>query len=81
MKTAIVIQGTYDGRAFIPAEPMPDAIGHAELIVVPEQPAMPDAPKRPSIWDAIGKLPVEQQRSAEDIDAQIREERDSWGDR
>lgn len=80
MKTAIVIEGTYDGRAFIPAEPLPDTEGRAELIVIPEQPAPASAPGH-SFWDAVGKLPPERQRSAEDIDAQVREERESWDDR
>jgi hypothetical protein len=81
MKTAIVIPGTYSGRTFIPDGPLPDAVGRAELIVVPtEQPTSTNA-GGPSFWDAVGKLPPEQQRTAEDIDEQIREERASWGDR
>ena len=81
MKTAIIIQGTYSGRTFVPDGPLPDADGRAELIVVPDdKPATPQQQPH-SAWDAIGKLPPEQQRSAEDIDQQIREERASWGDR
>ena len=81
MKTAIIIQGTYSGRTFIPDGPLPDAVGRAELIVVPEESAAPTGqPKgKRSAFDFFGKAPV--LRSREDIDAQIREERDSWGDR
>ena len=82
MKTAIIIQGTYSGRTFVPDGPLPDAVGRAELIVVPDDKAAAPPSSQPhSAWDAIGKLPPEKQRTAEDIDAQIREERDSWGDR
>ena len=80
MKTAIIIPGTYSGRRFIPDGPLPDADGRAELIVVPNDAgATPAAPH--SAWHAVGKLPPERQRTAEDIDRQIREERESWGDR
>jgi hypothetical protein len=80
MAMEIVIRGTYAERTFIPNGPLPDATGSAELIVRPEANPTDAAPKHSS-WDAVGKLPPEQQRSAEDIDAQIREERESWGDR
>jgi hypothetical protein len=78
MTTAIIIRGTYSARTFIPDGPLPDTAGTAELIVVPAAGA---EPVRHSAWDAIGKLPPERQRSREDIEAQIREERESWGDR
>jgi hypothetical protein len=79
MKTAIIIQGTYSGRTFVPDGPLPDAVGRAELIVVPEENAAPTGQAKHSAFDLFGKAPV--LRSREDIDAQIREERDSWGDR
>lgn len=80
MATPIIIRGTYAARTFIPDEPMPDTEGSAELTVVPSE-ATPTPKPQHSVWDAVGKLPIEQQRTAEDIDAQIREERESWGDR
>lgn len=80
MTTPIIIRGTYARRTFIPDEPMPDTEGIAELKVVPSATATTPKPSH-SFWDAVGKLPPEKQRTAEDIDAQIREERDSWGDR
>jgi hypothetical protein len=77
MSEAIVVRGTYAGQAFIPAEPMPLVEGPAELIVFPRA-ATPPAGQPQSIFDLFGKAPV--LRSAEDIEAQVREEREAWGD-
>ena len=74
MQQALVIRGRYQGQAFVPNEPMPQVEGSAELIVFPANPT-----KSKSIFDLFGKAP--HLRSAEDIDAQIREERESWGER
>ncbi|HZL35968.1 MAG TPA: hypothetical protein VFC78_11700 [Tepidisphaeraceae bacterium] len=53
---------------------------HPRLLEGASVHAVEDTPARPpSIFDFIGKAPVK--RSAQDIDQQIREERDSWGDR
>jgi len=77
MPQALVIRGRYANRTFIPGEPLPAIEGEAQLIVIPtqtDQPAVPAA----SIFDLMGKAP--RLRSAEDIAAQIREEREGWGE-
>ena len=43
-----------------------------------EQERLPKEPNRGSIHDAFGK--AEQPRTAEDLDAQLAEERAAWGD-
>jgi hypothetical protein len=78
MDATIIIHGKIAEKQFISDEPMPDVEGPAELIVHPKD--TPQEEKtRTSIFDLFGK--AEHLRSAEDIDAQIREERESWGDR
>ena len=78
MDTAIVIHGKIAERQFVSDEPMPDVEGLAELIVYPKD--LPQKEKTgTSIFDLFGK--ADHLRSAEDIDAQIREEREAWGDR
>lgn len=72
MNTPLVIRGRYLGQVFVPDEPLPLVEGRAELIV------FPTSPTAPSIFDLIGKAP--QLRSAADIDAQTRAERDAWGE-
>ncbi len=76
MNPALVIRGRYQNQTFVPDEPMPLVEGRAELIVFPAA-ARPNVP--PSIFDLFGKAP--RLRSAEDIDAQVREEREAWGER
>jgi hypothetical protein len=78
MDTAIVIHGIISDRQFISNEPMPDVEGTAELIVYPKDAAR-EKKSEASIFDLFGK--AEHLRSGEDIDAQIREEREAWGDR
>jgi hypothetical protein len=51
------------------------AEGPAQLIVFPGTPA---APPTCSVFDLFGKAP--RLRTAEDIAAQVREERDAWGE-
>jgi hypothetical protein len=77
MSEAIVVRGTYAGQVFIPGEPMPLVEGSAELIVFPRANPQPSAPPL-SIFDLFGKAPI--LRSAEDIEAQVREEREAWGE-
>jgi hypothetical protein len=77
MTHAIVIRGRYVGQEFVPNEPMPVAEGTAELIVFPNGGETPPAAGG-SIFDLFGK--AKQLRSGEDIDAQIGEERESWGE-
>ncbi len=78
MDAAIVIHGVLSERQFVADEPLPDVEGPAELIVYPKDAAKPVLPGK-SMFEFFGKAP--QLRSAEDIDAQVREERDAWGDR
>ena len=78
METAVVIRGKLANRAFVSDDPMPALEGPAELIVYAPTPAPTDADET-AMFDLFGKAP--QLRSAEDIDAQVREERDSWNDR
>ena len=70
MTPALVIRGRYAGQHFVPDEPMPAVEGTAELIVYPTS-STPGS--RASIFDLFGK--ARQLRTAEEIDAQIREER------
>jgi hypothetical protein len=78
MDTAIVIHGKIAEKQFVSDEPMPDVEGPAELIVYPKG-ATQQVPTGRSMFEFFGKAP--QLRSAEDIDAQVREEREAWGDR
>jgi hypothetical protein len=73
MDQTLIIRGRYVGRTFIPDGPLPDAEGSAELVITPT----PQAQR--SIVDAFGAAPV--LRSGDDILAQVRAERDEWGDR
>ena len=77
MSEAIVVRGVYAGQIFIPSEPMPNVEGSAESIVFPRAKS-PPATQPQSIFDLFGKAPI--LRSAEDIEAQVRAEREAWGD-
>jgi hypothetical protein len=70
----LVVRGRYVGRTFIPNGPLPDANGTAELIITPTP-----LQARGSVADAFGTAPV--LRSGDDILAQVRAERDDWGER
>jgi hypothetical protein len=74
MDQTLIVRGRYAGRTFIPDGPLPDAEGTAELVITPTPPQA-----RGSIADAFGTAPV--LRSEDDILAQVRVERDEWGDR
>jgi hypothetical protein len=74
MDQTLIVRGRYAGRTFIPDGPLPDAEGPAELVITPT-PAQP----RGSVADAFGTAPV--LRRGDDILAQVRAERDEWGDR
>lgn len=76
MAEALVIHGRYAGQTFIPDEPLPVAEGTAQLIVFPR--TRPGTPAEGSIFDLFGKAP--QLRTGADIEAQVREERDAWGE-
>lgn len=77
MSAALVIRGRYVGQTFISNEPLPTTEGMAELIVIPDQPPAPPAPSG-SIFDLFGKAPC--LRSLADIQTQLREEREAWGE-
>ena len=74
MEQTLVVRGRYVGRTFIPDGPLPDAEGPAELVITPAKPQ-----GRGSVADAFGTAPV--LRTGDDILAQVRAERDEWGDR
>lgn len=74
MDQTLIVRGRYAGRTFIPDGPLPDAEGVAELVITPTRPQT-----RGSVADAFGTAPV--LRTGDDILAQVRAERDEWGDR
>jgi len=72
----LVIHGKVVNKSFVSDEPMPDLEAPAELIVY-APPA--DGPRpRKSMFDVFGK--AQRLRSAEELDAQLREERDAWNE-
>ena len=74
MNATLVIRGRYTGRRFVPDEPLPETEGSAELVITPGEPV-----RRGSVADAFGKAAV--LRSGEDIAAQLRADRNDWGER
>lgn len=74
MEHPLIVRGWYAGRTFFPDEPLPDGEGTAELFIT----LMPPQP-RGSVADAFGRAAVS--RSKDDILAQVRADRDAWGDR
>lgn len=74
MGETVVVRGRYTNRTFIPDGPLPDAHGVAELVISPTP-----VPTSGSVADAFGTAPV--LRTADDILAQVRADRDEWGDR
>jgi len=74
MEQTLIVRGRYSGRTFIPDGPLPDEDGTAELVITFTLPRA-----RGSVADAFGTSPV--LRSADDILAQVRADRDEWGDR
>lgn len=74
MDQTLTIRGRYVGRTFIPDGPLPDAEGAAELRITPVSPGTGG-----SVADAFGRAAV--LRSGDDILAQVRADRDEWGDR
>lgn len=74
MEQTLIIRGRYVARTFIPDGPLPDEEGTAELVITPTQPQA-----RGSIADAFGRGAV--LRSGGDILAEVRADRDEWGDR
>ena len=78
MNGSLVIHGKVSGQVFVPDEPMPDIEGPAELIVYADVEAQSATFGARSVYEFIGKS--SEPRSAEELDAQLREERDSWSD-
>lgn len=74
MSQSLIVRGRYAGRTFIPDGPLPDAEGAAELVITPTPPRAGG-----SVADAFGTAPV--LRAGDDILAQVRADRDEWGDR
>ena len=77
MNQTVTVRGRYVDKTFIPDGPLPVVEGEAELVITPS--VTPTNPKRGSIADAFGKATT--LKSAEELAARIREERDSWGER
>jgi len=79
MERAIVVRGELaDARHIELEEPITEIRGKVEVIVRSLHEEHVEAPE--DIFDFIASLPPGT-RSKEDIDRQIREERESWGDR
>jgi hypothetical protein len=74
MSDMMIICGHYTGRTFVPDGPLPDAEGVAELVIT----LSVDRPTV-SIADAFGT--ATELRSAAEILAKSRADRDDWGDR
>ena len=77
----VALRARFDGqRIEVPAELRGVAPGEVLIVYLADEKQRESAQAgRPSIWDAIGK--GENGRSAADIHAQVRADRDSWGDR
>jgi hypothetical protein len=78
MERGVVVRGRLHGRHLDLDESVDQLEGEVEVVVGAVEPA----PAKPaeSIFEFIRKLPPGS-RTKEDIDRQIAEERDSWGDR
>jgi hypothetical protein len=74
MEQTLIVRGRYTGRTFIPNGPLPDEEGTAELVITPTLPG-----PRTSVADAFSTAQI--LRSGADILAQVRADRDEWGDR
>jgi len=78
MERGVVVRGRLHGRHIDLDEPVDQIDGEVEVVVR----AVEHTPAKPveSIFEFIRKLPPGT-RTKEDIDRQIAEERDGWGDR
>ncbi len=78
MHKMIVVKGRLTGpRSVELAEPVPQAVAEVEVLIRATEEGNG---QRESVADFLRRIPPGT-RSKEDIDRQIREERDSWGDR
>ena len=73
MDNTLIVLGRYSGQTFIPDSPLPYAEGTAQLIITPT------TSRSGSVADAFGTAAV--LRTGDDILAQVRAERDEWGER
>jgi hypothetical protein len=73
----VAVKTTFDGQTIqVPAQLR--GAGPGEVLIVYDERKLPvEASGRGSIWDCFGK--AERQRTAEDIEQQVRNERESWG--
>jgi hypothetical protein len=79
VQRAIIVRGRLSGRSRIDLdEPADELTGEVEVVVLPIE--RTEATPKQDIFDFLRSLPPGT-RSKEDIDRQIAEERDSWGDR
>jgi hypothetical protein len=77
MESDLIIHGRIANQTFVPDGPLPDVEAPAELIVRREV-SEKGKPGTRSMFEFFGKAP--RLRSAEDIDAQLREEREAWNE-
>ncbi len=78
MERGVVVRGRLHGRQIDLDESIDQLEGEVEVVVRAVEPAYTKPVE--SIFEFIRKLPPGT-RTKEDIDRQIAEERDSWGDR
>ena len=79
MERAIVVRGVLSDPLHIElAEPVTEIQGEVEVVV--RSASASQSQPRQDIFDFIASLPPGT-RSKEEIDRQIQEERDAWGDR
>jgi hypothetical protein len=77
----VIVRGRLHGRHIDLDEPVDQLDGEVEVVVRAVEPARRERDKAvENIFEFIRSLPAGA-RSKEDIDRQIAEERDSWGDR
>jgi hypothetical protein len=74
----IAVKTTFDGNMIHVPDELRGA-KPAEVLVVFEEEALVAGKGSHSIWDVVGKY--QGNRTAGDIDAQVRQEHESWGDR
>jgi hypothetical protein len=74
----VAIKAKYDGSK-IEVPPQLRQSGPGEVLIVFDDKANRPQGPRPSIWDVFGKVPTG--RTAEEINAQVRADRDAWDER
>ncbi|MBI2803885.1 MAG: hypothetical protein HYX68_02760 [Planctomycetes bacterium] len=73
MSNEVIVPGRYVDHTFIPEGPLPDAEGQAELRIRPRPSLSPV-----SVFSLFGK--AKRLRTANEIAAQINEDRNDWGE-